>query len=192
MSADNGRAAVVAEAVNGVAAEIAGDRAAAAGEQLPMFEAPTRFSGPRAGHLQRALEHKRSRGRPPGSVNKSTKAFREWMLARGVHPLQAMMQWALHSPTSLAAELGCTREEAFGHLRGLWADLAPYFASKMVPVDDEGRPVPMFMMQFGQFGAPKEAGGQPPWDYLKTLENQALPAPEDPVSHGDVSHGKAK
>jgi hypothetical protein len=192
VSGDNGTAAVVGDLVSGVAAGIVGARAAAEGEQLPMFEVPTRHTGAHAEALQRALEHKRSRGRPPGAVNKSTKEFREWLLKRGVHPLQTMMQWALHSPTSLAAELGCTRLEAFDRLVALHEALAPYFASKMVPVDDEGRPVPFMMMQFGNFGAAPSAGGQAPWRYLDSEQNQALAPPQGPVSHGDVSHGTAK
>ena len=190
MSAENGARAVVADAVSGVAARIAGERAAA--EQISMFEVPTRHAGARAEALQSAIEHRRERGRPPGAVNKSTKIFRDYLLARGVNPLQAMMQWSLHTPTSLAAELGCTRLEAFDRLMDLWGDLAPYFGAKMVPVDDLGRAAPMMLMQFGRFGVPKEAGGRAPWEYLESEQNQALLDVTADVSHGDVSHEREK
>jgi hypothetical protein len=194
MSGDNGRAAVVAEAVNGVGDVIARARAAADGEQLALLEAPaTRGElGRSAGELAEELGRRRSRGRPPGAVNKSNAALREYLLARGVNPLQRLMEWALHDPDTLAIELGCTRLEAFRELRAVWEGLAPYFMAKMVPVDDQGRPVPVMLMQFGQFGAPREAGGKAPWLYLESEQNQPLSAAADPVSDGAVSDGAEK
>jgi len=185
MSANDGARGVVADAISGAAAGIAEAEKSAAGEQLPMFEVPTRHTGARAAELQRAIEHKRERGRPPGATNKATAQMREYLLGRGINPLQAMMQWALHTPTSLAAELGCTRLEAFDRLRDLWAELAPYFSPKMVPLDGDGRPIPTFLMQFGAFGATPQAGGRAPWNYL---EDQQVIDATPQVSHGAVSH----
>jgi hypothetical protein len=194
MSADNGRAAVVGEAVNAVGDVIASARAAAAGDQLELLEAPaTRGElGRSAAELAEELGRRRSRGRPPGAVNKSTAELRNYLLARGVNPLQRIMEWSLHDPDTLAIELGCTRLEAFRELRALWEGLAPYFASKMVPVDDQGRPVPVMLMQFGAFGAPREAGGKAPWLYLESEQNQSVGAAADPVSDGGVSDGSEK
>jgi len=191
LSGDNGADRVVADAVAGAGAEIAATRAAAAGEQAELLELPSADPERHAGELARAMTAHR-RGRPPGAVNRSTKELREYLLRRGLNPLQAMMQWAMHSPESLARELSCTRLEAFDRLASLWRELAPYFASKMVPVDDTGRPVPLMLMQFGAFGAPKEAGGQAPWLYLDAEQNQALSDAAPIVSHGDVSHGTEK
>lgn len=189
MSGDNGRAAVLGEALNGVDGVIASARAAADGEELELFPLP----GARAGEAAavRAIEAGK-RGRPPGAVNKSTAELRKYLLARGVNPLQAMMQWALHTPESLANELGCTRLEAFDRLRALWEGLAPYFVPKMVPVDDAGRPIPVMLMQVGQFGAPKEAGGVAPWLYMEGEQNQALSAELGAVSNDAPSNDEQK
>lgn len=192
MSAGDGARGVVAEAITGAVAGIADVQKSAAGEQLPMFDVPTRHTGARAAELQRAIEHKRDRGRPPGATNKATKAMREYLLGRGINPLQAMMQWALHTPTSLAAEIGCTRLEAFDRLKDLWAELAPFFAAKMVPVDDEGRPLPFFQFNFAgtAMAARPGASAEPPWiTALRQLEeNQGLKDVTPQVSHGATSH----
>jgi hypothetical protein len=187
MSGDNGRAAVVGEAITGAAARIAGERAAADGDQVEAFELPTRFDV-----TSPELDRARRRGRPPGAVNKSTKAFRDWILARGEHPLQWMMRWAGHTPESLARELNCTLVEAFDRLKALHEGLAPYFAAKMAPTDDQGRVAPQFFMQFGLFGAPQSAGGRAPWEYLESEQNRALLDVTPAVSHGDVSHAGEK
>jgi hypothetical protein len=186
MSAGTGQAGVVAEAVSGVGAEIASARAAADGEIVDLFPLPGCERGVNDGAARERAIDARKRGRPPGAANKSTKDLREYLLRRGVNPLQAMMEWALHTPESLAAELGCTRLEAFDRLAGVWRELAPYFAAKMVPVDDEGRPLPMFAMQFGVFGGRPETGGQAPWLYL---QNQGLGDAASALSHGEPSHG---
>lgn len=188
MTSGSGHAGVVAAAVKGVAEGIAAADAAAAGEQIPMFEPPTRFADD-DGAIERA---RRQRGRPPGAANRSTKEFREWLLRRGEHPLQWMMRWASHTPESLARELGCTMLEAFDRLKALHQELAPYFAAKMVAVDDQGRPVPMMVMQFGQFGAPPSEGGKAPWLYLENEQNQPLGDAAANVSHGQVSHAGEK
>ena len=73
--------------------------------------------------------------------------LREYLLKRGVNPIALMMQWGLHSPTTLAAELGCSRLEAFRELRAVWAELGPYFASKLVAVDDQGKPAQNVMIR---------------------------------------------
>jgi len=190
MSTDNGRAAVADAAITGAIERIASDRAAADGEALELFELPGRTEDPR-GARAIAIEHAK-RGRPPGAVNKSTAELRRYLLARGVNPLSALMQWAMHTPESLAAELGCTKLEAFDRLRAVWEGLAPYFMPKMVPVDNQGRAVPFFAMNFGLFGAAPAQGGKAPWTYLESEQNQALPAPSDDVSHGMVSHAGEK
>lgn len=192
MTAEKGRAGVVAEAVNGAVAEIARADRAAAGEQIPLFELPTRFAGDRAAEQLERVARTRGPGRPPGAENRSTAQFREYLLKRGVHPLEQMMRWALHTPESLASELECTKLEAMRELRALWDSLAPYFAAKVAPTDDQGRAVPQLMMVFGAGSGVQGAHGAPPWAYLETEQNQRLAEPAGDVSHAEVSHGVAK
>jgi hypothetical protein len=191
MTSIEGRAAVVAEAVNGAGAEIAGAEKLAAGEQVEMFAVPTRFRPEDPRHAEQ-LERTRRPGRPPGAVNKSTAAFRDYLLARGVNPLEQLMRWSLHTPESLAAELGCTTLEAFRELRVLLCELAPYFASKVVATDAEGRAVPQFMMVFGGAGNGNAPGAAAPWLYLEHEQNQPLGDGAPAQSHGAQSHGQAK
>jgi hypothetical protein len=192
VSDDNGRAAVVGAAVTGASARIARDAAAAEGDQLPMFEAPTRFHGPRAAAVQAAIERRSGPGRPPGAVNKSTKAMREYLLGRGINPLVALMRYALMPPDLLAAELGCSKLEAFREWRSLQDAIAPYLFGKAAPTDEDGKAVPIFQMAFGMFGAPASAGGIEPWRYMESEQNQALRDVTPGVSHGGVSHEREK
>lgn len=160
------------EAVAAAAAEVADLHAAAEGEQVEMFALPTRFVGAEADEQAARVERARGKaGRPPGAVNRSTALLRDYLLARGVSPLEQMFRWALHTPETLAAELDCSKKEAFLHLRQLWADLAPYLHARQAPVDDTGKPVPIFNLQFGATGGDMAAqigtGSVPPWGYLE-------------------------
>ncbi len=171
MGADAGRRAVLGDAMAAASADVAAAHDAAAGDQLPLFDVPTRFLGARADAARAAGAAHRA-GRPAGAVNKSTAALRRYLLARGVHPLQALMQWALHTPESLAQELGCTRLEAFREWKALQAELAPYFAARVVPTDESGNAVPFFVMQVGASASIGTPGAvSPPW------------LSHDPVSH---------
>jgi hypothetical protein len=187
MSGDEGRAGVVAEAVKGAVGEIA--RAGSGGEQLEAFELPTRFVDERA--AQQA-ERTRRPGRPPGATNVATRQMREYLLKRGVNPLEQLMRWAVHTPESLSKELDCTLVEAFREWKALQFGLAEYLFGKAVATDDEGRAVPLFQMFLGGHAAAIGPGARPPWEYGEIVENQALSASEDLPSHGTPSHGVAK
>lgn len=191
MGADIGRAKVMGDAVADAARALADQKRAADGEQLALMPLPTRFTGARAEHLQRASAERRGVGRPAGAENKNTAQLRAFLLSRGRHPLQLLIEWSQHTPTTLAAELGCTRLEAFDRLRALWADAAPYFAAKLAPTDDAGNIVPALLLQIG--GQAVGSGGRKPWEYdggpsLDHQQNQALSLPIDAVSHATVSH----
>jgi hypothetical protein len=56
----------------------------------------------------------RAPGRPPGSMNQRTRAFRDYILARhhGGHPVDGMIEAYQRPVHALAAELGCTKLEA--------------------------------------------------------------------------------
>jgi hypothetical protein len=197
-----GKAGVVGELVKSASAMHADAARAAEGEQIAMFAVPTRHTGNRKDSLQRGLEERhRDPGRPAGSQNAMTAKFREYLLARGVNPLEQMMRWSMHTPVSLATELKCTPYEAFLVLRDLWKELAPYFAARLAPVDGKGNAVPATFMMVAGGGV--VGAGDPnfrPWDYMKTVEaapqetqqNQPLPEPAYAVSHDAVSHKEAK
>lgn len=192
MGADTGSAKVLGEAVGAASAGLEKISADAAGEQLPMFVVPTRFVGERALELQAEIATRRKAGRPKNSKNKSTEELRRYFLARGVDPLQRLIEWGMHTPETLARELCCSHLEAFDRLVEVWSTAAVFFYGKAVPVDGQGNAVPFFQMNFGGGAAPGQA--LPPWVYpggpppMKTLENQPLGDAADPVSHADVSH----
>lgn len=204
MGAEHGRRAIVGAAVGAAAEAFVEQREAAQGDQLTMLPIP--IGTPAAKHLRRSAERQNLAGRPPGATNKSNALLREYLLARGVHPLHRMMSYMLHTPQSLAAELNCSLLEAYRELRILWTEAAPYFAHKLAPVDGEGKPVPFFQMVMGA----QQAGQAPgeavePWinpetgrawgaviEGEKTQQNQAVPFEAPAVSQTAVSHDEDK
>ena len=210
MGTENGRAAVLGEAMAAASGELAAIKAAAEGDQVELFDIPTRFSALRGGEradaiaaLERAKAEHRGRGRPEGAQNKSTAQLKEYLLKRGTHPLQQLMRWSMHTPESLAKELGCTPLEAFKELRTMWSDMTRYFVAPMVPVDETGQAVPFFQMIFGgSAGAPLGAAGDiPPWERRdamaqgnggQSVQNQQVIDAEPIVSHDTVSHDVPK
>src|SRR3989304_877895 len=137
MSADEGKRGVVRDAIAAAADEHNGVGEATRGEALELFPAPTRFSGGRATHLQLALRARNGPGRPAGAPNLGPKEFPHNPLGRGVAPLQRIMEWSMHTPTSLAAELQCSRLEAFDRLKDLWSEVAPFLPQRL-PLPAEG------------------------------------------------------
>src|SRR5262245_53384965 len=187
MTARDGKSGVVGEAISAAAQQLA----AADPEQLPMFPIPTRHTGARADALSAAIaEQRRRAGRPPGSRNRATAELRAWLLSRGVDPLQQLMSWALHTPTSLAAELSITRAEAFDRLVGLWEACAPYFHARLAPIDGAtGAPVPAFNMIVG--GQSAELAAMPPW-LRGDCENARIIEGSELESHTAQSHDPGK
>ena len=195
MSEADGRGGVMRQAVQAAAGALAAERAAAEPVQLSMLPLP--IGNPRAKHLRHQVDRRREAGRPPGATNIDTRMLREWLLKRGVHPLQQLFVWAQHTPQSLAAELGCSQVEAFSQLRQLWADLTPYLAPRLAPVDDQGRAVvPWLNFTVGGRTLTLE-GGVAPWTLrerarLEVLENQPVNDVSRPASHGEPSHDPPK
>lgn len=135
----------------------------------------------------RALEAVRAdrRGRPAGAKNLATRQALDFIRRVLGDPLIDRARWAMHTPETLARELGCSRLEAFDRLDRMRADLARYFYAPLAPVDDKGRPVvPFFAMQIGPAGAPGTAA-RPPWEYEQIQEVSAAPPA---VSHAAQSH----
>jgi hypothetical protein len=186
-----GKAALVGDAVSAAAREVA--ELQQPPEQTSLFQVPTRFTGARGEALQRALVVRHGAGRPSGATNKATAEFRQYLLKMGVSPLVQLMKYSLHTPVSLAAELGCSKTEALRLLKDMWAELAPYLHSRVAPTDDQGQAVPFFSMSIG--GAVEGLDNRPPWErYMdlapsqETQQNQALPQPDHGASHGEPSH----
>jgi uncharacterized protein with von Willebrand factor type A (vWA) domain len=73
-------------------------------------------------------------------------------------PLERRFRYAMHTPETLAIELGCTKLEAFDRLEKLWADLSTYFYAQQAQVDGQGNAVaPRLTMVFpGQIAPQSE------------------------------------
>jgi hypothetical protein len=104
----------------------------------------------------------------------------------------------MHTPESLAAELKCSRAEAFDRLERIRQDLRPYFYAKQAPIDAEGKPVPGLTVQIAAQGGPqtsRSGADVPPWLYLQsepapdaaTEQNQRLIDVSPSVSHAEPS-----
>lgn len=197
MSQGDGKGGVVRELVTAARAEFEDQRRGAEGAQITMFPVPTRFHGPRADAVQRSTERRAEAGRPPGAQNATTKEFREWLLLRGVSPLVSLMRYAIMPPDLLAAELACTKLEAFREWRILQSELAPYLHARLALVDDQGKAVPSIMMTVGGHQV-TVANGMTPWELREQLAaqvaqgNQAVIDAPPAVSHDAVSHGEGK
>lgn len=106
-------------------------------EQLPLLPSEQIDLLPleaRARH--QALQQPRRAGRPPGAINRSTKAWREFLLAKHRSPLEVLAETYSRPVQDLAAELGCTKLEAFQLQQRAAAELAPYLHGKM-PIEVE-------------------------------------------------------
>ncbi|MFT4115434.1 hypothetical protein [Bradyrhizobium sp.] len=179
-------------------AEVIASAAAAAApapvEQLELMPA-TRFE-PGSDRHDKLVEAVRAnkRGRPPGAENVATREMKAFVLKVFGDPLLWRFRYLQHTPETLARELNCTMLEAYDRLDRLAADLSKLFYGQMAQVDSAGQAVaPRLTMVFtGQSASASGPDGsaRAPWLYIEqTQENQALSAPEQSVSHGDVSHG---
>ena len=198
MSADEGKRGVVRDAIAAAADEHNGVVEATRGEALELFPAPTRFSGGRATHLQLALRARNGPGRPAGAQNLGTKEFREYLLGRGVSPLQRIMEWSMHTPTSLAAELQCSRLEAFDRLKDLWSELAPFLHQRMpLAVEVDQRSAGMLIL--GRISADQAAEIGRRWGVsdlqllaTEVQQNQPVSQVEPDKSQTEKSQGNDK
>lgn len=198
----SGKKAVMREAIGAAAEEFADLQAAAAGEQGDMFGLPSRFTGDRLKVQERRVARSGPQGgRPKGSPNLSSAEFRRYLLSMGVSPLTQMMRWSMHTPESLASELGCTKYEAFRELRAMWEHLSLHLHSRVAPTDDKGNVAPLINLSFGAgvAGTDPDASGIPGWmtdgldpspieDAAPIEENQSLSEDEPEKSHDEKSH----
>lgn len=183
-------------AIAGMIAEAAAAEPAA--EQLELLAPPTRpsLSDAQREQVDAAIRHDR-RGRPPGAKNKTTREMLDFVRKFCGDPLERRFRWAMHTPETLAIELGCSKFEAFQLLDRMWADLARYFYGQQANVDASGNAaVPRLTMVIGgQTAAAIGPNGavRPPWEYLDVAnagpqQNQQVIDHEPAVSHGEPSH----
>lgn len=147
----------VSGSVRGAVADLAAELAAKAADpvQLQLLEAPpSRFeAGGTASGTNRSLHEvlrARGAGRPAGSGNVATREVRDFIRKVFGDPMLETARWMMHTPETLAKELGCTLLEAFDRLQGLREALMPFMHAKLAPVDDAGRAVvPQFALMIG-------------------------------------------
>ena len=157
----HGAAGAVASALQDAKAELPEPA-----EQLDLLAAEHRPTGQRLWRPEEVaaeVDRMRKAGRPKGAQNLVTRELREWIVRLlGGTPQEKMARWAAMEPEEIARRLGCTTHEAFQHLKDLWRELAPYIMAKVVPVDDQGRPVPLVALAIG--GQVAGSDGRAPWE----------------------------
>lgn len=105
-------------------------------EQLPLLPA-AELDGLPVGQAERTAVLRAPRsgpGRPPGARNRSTQAWRDYLLSKYRSPLEVLAETYSRSAQDLAAELNCKPAEAFAIQVKAAAELAPYLHGKM-PVE---------------------------------------------------------
>jgi len=190
-----------AEAVS-AAADLAAGMSEA--EQLALL--PVSVKSDAFGHADalRAGVERRRRGRPAGAQNLATREMLKFVRQVLGDPLLERARDAMHTPETLAAELGCTKLEAFDRLDKIRADLARFYYAPLAPVDDQGKAVaPFFAMYAPGAQVAVDASGEArkPWEgewsgysapITETQQNQALPASARDVSDGGLSDETGK
>lgn len=96
--------------------------------QLALFEGSSVFGTLRV-EGQRIVPN--GRGRPRGSVNRTTADMVKLIQSTGRHPLLAMAEIVATPINVIAETLGCTMLEAATYHRQVMSDLAPYVAQRM-------------------------------------------------------------
>ncbi len=134
------------------------------------------------GHDRAAvLKERRGAGRPPGAMNRRTAAFRDYVLARGVHPADVLIETYSRPVHDLARELGCTLLEAHQAQRDAARIILEYTEGKMpvrVDIGAEGG-VNLFIGSFAQAAEPAKKD-----EYFQGV---TIDAGGD--ANGDVSNG---
>jgi hypothetical protein len=178
------------EAIGAAAAGALADRAE---EQLELMP-PSRFEPGTPEHDRVVASVRRGqRGRPPGARNRATQAAADLVRRLFGDPLVIGARWLLHTPESLALELGCSKLEAFDRLERLRADLCRYVHAPRAAEDGRGEAIPpTFTIAIGDQVIGGE-GSPAPWAYLDELEEkQRLASPGNGVSAARLSDRNGK
>jgi hypothetical protein len=125
-----------------------GIKAALAGEDLARPPAVEEGEQLELAGLPLAPAAKRAPGRPAGSLNKATEAWREFLLTKYRSPLEVLAETFTRPVDELAKALGCKRLEAYQLQLQAARELAPYVHKKM-PVEIAGADgqLPFFAFQ---------------------------------------------
>lgn len=189
----------------------AADEILAPDEQLDLLPLPTKFDAldaARAEEQRRIVNFdNRARGvggRPVGARNKSTQALLDYATKLGLDPMTFFLRWARHTPQTLATELNITAAEAFDRLVAINKEIRKVFIADAPALDDQGKPLPQFALQFTANGpvaiAVQPGQPVPPWltdlevakNIAQDQQNQALTLDAAPQSHEAKSHEEGK
>lgn len=142
----------------------------------------------------------RGKGRPPGAKNKSTEAWREFILSQFPSPLQGLAHIAFRPLREMADELGAkapTFDQLMECLKvqiACMKELAPYLHSKQ-PIAIDGGEHGLIQLIIGQGQFQHDAGkshGPLNVEFLKmesNESNQSLSEEEKAESNGEESNG---
>lgn len=196
------------DGLQGIARDLVGAAAArvdqaADGEQLSLLDLVPSSRGSREQFAAEIVDQAkpRGRGRPLGAENLATRQVKAMVARLFGDPLLESARWLLHTPRSMAQELGCTVLEAWDRQQRVREALLPFMHSRMAPVGEDGRAVvPSFNLVIGGAGAgadmapwlsdPEIAAAMALAD--ETEQNQELSASAPGVVARDLSHGAAK
>jgi len=192
MGKEHGMHEIAAGAMAALAERARGD----AGEQLDFADMlpPIRTPGDAGAAIREEVRANR-RGRPPGAVNLATREAKEMFVRLFGDPLLETGRWLLHTPQTLAKELGCTILEAFDRQQRAREAVMPFLHAKVAPTDASGRAVPFFQLILGALEE-AGAGDRAPWladpEIRKAIEheterNQGVSEAGAPVSHEPVT-----
>jgi hypothetical protein len=176
-----------------IAAVIAAAAAAPAAEQLELMPAMRPSLTDKPGRARRGRDQARS-PRPSAwrAEQKATREMLEFVRKLCGDPLERRFRYAMHTPETLAIELGCTKLEAFDRLEKHVERARAVLLRAARRRSTAGNSVaPRLTMVFPGQSAPaigQDGLGQPPWMYIE--QNQALASARNDVSHGDVSHAE--
>lgn len=146
---------------------------------LPLGDAMAIEAAREGRRIDQAVDLVRKAGRPKGAVNKRTAVMRDYLLTRYPHPGEALAQAYSRPVEVLAAELGCSKLEAFQAQVRAAAELLPYIESKMpvaVAVDARGAISLVIHGADGAAGAVIDADGGEMLGLSAMLRNQGVEA----------------
>jgi len=108
------------------------------GQQLSLLPTSMLGDGTDDDDANRLEATKRGKGRPPGSVNKSTMDWVKYIAARYTNPLIFLAECYNRPVKDLAKELGCTAEKAFGFQMACAIKMTEFTNQKMPTTVDLG------------------------------------------------------
>jgi len=87
----------------------------------------------------------RGAGRPAGAINRATREFRDYILARHRSPLVTLARLQSADPLELAKQLGCKPQEALDRIIRAAECLAPYLHQKQAIAVDVSNTKTVFL-----------------------------------------------